>query len=172
MASKCNTGKNPIGPNQPPMGDVKNLVVTSTKYFEVPFHFIASQFTRRYPPEIPTWPTSDMSYTSSTNTPSLHQDSSSNEELRHVTLKELVYRILDTEVYQLRRHTRDYLNSIGKIPIIYKIPRYWASHRRTKPYSGETNIASNINDLIIDTISDVQPIVDITYSWLKKILNS
>ena len=81
MASKHNTGNNPIGPNQPATREVKNLVATPMKYFEVPSYFISSQFIKRYPTKIPTQPTLDLSYTSSPDTPSLQQDSSSNEEL-------------------------------------------------------------------------------------------
>ena len=72
MASKHNTRKNPIGPNQPPTREVKNSATTSTKYFKVPYDFITSQFTKRYKLDIPTQPTLDSSYTSLPNTSSPH----------------------------------------------------------------------------------------------------
>ena len=80
------------------MREVKNSTTTSKKYFEVPSDLITSQYTIIYPPEIPTQPTLDLSYTSSTDTAHQYQDSSLNEELRGVTLKEPLYHIPNTEV--------------------------------------------------------------------------
>lgn len=68
MSSKRNTGKNSIGPNQPPMQEVKNSATTSKKCFEVPSNFIASQYTEIYTPEIPTQPNLVPSYTFSPKT--------------------------------------------------------------------------------------------------------
>jgi hypothetical protein len=82
---------------------VKDSSTYSNKHFEVPSNFISSQFTRRYPLEIPTQPTPYLSYASSPDIP--HQDSSSNEDIRGVNLEEPLYLITKTKVNQLRRHT-------------------------------------------------------------------
>ena len=75
-----------------------------------------------------------------------------------------MYDIPNTEVDQLHCHIRDYLKSIGKIPIIYQIPRSQASQRRTQPYGGDQTLKSNIDDFIIDTILDTcQPIAIIAH---------
>ena len=79
MASRHNIEKSSRGPNQPHSREVKDSTTYSKKTFEVPSNFISSQLIKRYPPEIPTQPTIDMSYTSLTDIP--HQDSSSNEDL-------------------------------------------------------------------------------------------
>ena len=71
--------------------------------FEVPSDFISSQSIGRYPPEIPTQPNPDPSYTSSLDIP--QQDSSSNEELRGVSSEEPLYLIPKIEVNQLCHHT-------------------------------------------------------------------
>ena len=76
-----------------------------------------------------------------------------------------MYLILKIEVNQLHRHTREYLKSLGQIPIIYQIPRSRFSQRRTQPYGDGETLTSNIHDLIIDTISKIhQPIIDIAHS--------
>ena len=169
MDSKHNSGKNPIGLNQPPSRELKDPTTTSKKSFGVPFDFIASQYTRRYPPKIPTQPTPYPSYTHSPNTPNPHQDSSSNKGLRGVTLEEPLYHIPNTEVDQLHHHIWAYLKSIPQIPIIYQIPRSRASQRRTQPYGDDETLISNIDDLIINTIFDIrQPITTIAQSEISK----
>ena len=75
MASKCNTRKNRSGPNQPPSREVKDSA--SKKLIDFPTFY----FFERYPPYIPSQSTHGPSYTSSPDTPDLHLDSSSNEEL-------------------------------------------------------------------------------------------
>ena len=76
-----------------------------------------------------------------------------------------MYLISKAEVNQLRHHTRAYLKSLGQIPIIYEIPRSRFSQRRTQPYGDGETLTSNIDDLIIDTISEIhQPIIDIAHS--------
>ena len=147
----CNTENNSTSPNQLYSREVKYLATTSKKHFEVPSNFISSQFTRWYPPKIPIQPIPDMSYTSSPNIP--HQDSSSNEEIRGVTLKEPLYLVPITKFNQLHNHTQTYLKSLGQIPIIDQIPRSWVSQRRTPPYGYDKTLTSSIDDLIIDTIS-------------------
>ncbi|CAF4436020.1 unnamed protein product, partial [Adineta steineri] len=99
---------------------------------------------KQYPLNIPIQTTLDPYYTSSPDIP--HQESSSNEELQSVYSEEPLYLIPKTEVNQLRRHTRAYL-------------------KRTQPYGDGETLTSNIDDLIIDTISDIrQPIIDIAHS--------
>ena len=49
--------------------------------FEFPLDYNASQHTERYPPDITTPTILDPTYTSSPDTPTQHQDSSSNEEI-------------------------------------------------------------------------------------------
>jgi hypothetical protein len=57
-----------------------------------------------------------------------------------------------------------YLKSLGQISIIYQIPRPQFSQRRTQPYGDGETRTSNIDDLIIDTISEIhQPIIDIAH---------
>ena len=163
----CNTKYISIGPNQPHSREVKDSSTSSKKPFEVPYDFISSQLTRGYPPKIPTQPTLDPSYTYLYDLP--HQDSSSNEELRGISLEEPLYLIPKTEVNQLRRHTRAYLKSLGQIPIIYQIPRYQVSQRRTQPYGHDDTFTSSIDDLIIDTIFEIrQPITDIAHYETSK----
>ena len=82
---------------------MEHLENDSKNTFEVPFDFISSQSIERYPPNIPTQPTLDPSYTSSSDIP--HQDSSSNKELLGVSFEEPFYLIPNTEVNQLHRHT-------------------------------------------------------------------
>jgi hypothetical protein len=75
-----------------------------------------------------------------------------------------LYLIPKTEVNQLRRHTRAYLKSLGQIPIIYQIPRYRFSQRRTQPYGDSKTLTSNIYDLIIDKNFEIhQPIIYIAH---------
>ena len=153
----------PTGPNQPHSCEVEHLAIYSKNTFEIPFNFISSQTTERYPPKIPIQPTPYPSYTSSPNIP--HQDSSSDEEIQGVSSNKPLYLIPKTEVNQLCHHTRAYLKSLGQIPIIYQIPRSQFSQRRTQPYGDGETLTSNIDDLIIDTISGIcQPIIDVAHS--------
>ena len=105
MARKYDTGKNPTCPNQPPSQEFKDSIATSKRSFELPFDFITSQHTGRYPLDIPTPTILDLTYTSSPNTPTQHQDSCSNEEIRGVTPKEALYHVPNTEFDQLHHHT-------------------------------------------------------------------
>lgn len=163
MASNHSTGKNTSGPNQPLSREVKDSV--SKK----PLEFPTFDPSRRYSSHIPSQSTPDLTYTSSLETPNPNQDPSLNEEIHRVTPEEPVYRIPNKKVDQLHRHTHAYLQSIGQIPIIYQIPRSRTSHRRTKPYSENEIIASSIDDLIINTISDIrQSIETIAHSETKK----
>ncbi|CAF4235589.1 unnamed protein product [Adineta steineri] len=163
MPNRHNTKKCSRRTNQPHSREVKDLAIASKKYFKVPFDFILSQFTERYPLEIPTQPTLDPSYTSSPDIP--HQESSSNEEIRGVSSKEPLYLIPKTEFNQLRRRTRAYLKSLCQIPIIYQIPRSRVSQRRTQPYGDAETLTSSIDDLIIDMIFEIhQPITEISHS--------
>lgn len=165
MASKCNTTNNSIDPNQSPTWENKIPATTSKKFFKVPSDFIASHHTRRYPLEIPTQTSPDISYTSSPNTPHQYKDSSLNEELWGVTMEDPLYHIPNTEVDQICCHTRAYFKSIGKIPIIYQIQISWASQRRAQLYSDDKTLTSNIDNLIINAIWKIhQPIVDIAHS--------
>ena len=77
MASRCNSEKSSMGPNQPHSWEVKDSVSASKKSFEVPYDFILSQFIGWYPPVIPTQSTLDPSYISSPDIPP--HDSSSNK---------------------------------------------------------------------------------------------
>ena len=71
--------------------------------------------------------------------------------------------------FLFHRHTRAYLQSIGQIPIIYQVPRSRASHRRTQPFSENKTLTSSIDDLIIDTISEIkQPIEAISHFETKE----
>ena len=92
MASKCNTRKNTSGPNQSPLQEVKDS--TSKK----PLDFPTFEFSERYSPQIPSQSTLDPTYTSSLKTLDPHQDYSSNEKLRDVTLEEPLYFIPNTKV--------------------------------------------------------------------------
>ena len=76
-----------------------------------------------------------------------------------------MFLIPNNKVNQLHRHTRAYLQSIGQILVIYQISRAHTSHRRTQPYGENETRASTIDDLIIDTISEVrEPIATISHS--------
>ena len=147
MASKCSTGKNTSGQNQPPLHKVKDSL--SNK----PLEFPPFDPFRCYSTHISCQSTNDPTYTYSPETPNPNPDPSLNKELRGVTLEEPMYRIPNNEVNQLHRHTRSYLQSISQIPIIYQIPRARTSSRRTQPYDENETLASSIDDLIIDTIS-------------------
>ena len=103
MASRHNTKKISIGPNQPHSQELEHPAIDSKNTFEVPFNFISSQTIERYHPEIPIQPTLDPSYTSSPNI--RNQDSYSNEELQGVSSEIPLYLIPKTEVNQLHRHT-------------------------------------------------------------------
>ena len=73
-----------------------------------------------------------------------------------------MYCIPNTEVDHLCHHTQPHLKSIRKIPIIYQILRSQDSKKRNQLYGDEETLASNIDNLIIDTISYIrQPISDI-----------
>ena len=87
--------------------------------------------------------------------PIKHQDYYSNEEIHGTTPKEALYNVPNTGVDKLHCCTKAYLKSIIKIPIIYQIPRSRASQRRTQPYDEDVTHISNIDDLIIDNISDI-----------------
>ena len=92
-------------------------------------------------------------------------DPSLNENLHGAKPEEHVYWIQNNEVDQLRWHIHVDLQSIGQIPIVYKIKRVVTSSRRTQPYGENETLASNIYDLIIDTISEIrQPIAAIAHS--------
>ena len=76
-----------------------------------------------------------------------------------------MYHIPNIEVDRIRHHTQAYLKSIGQIYVIYKISISRDSQRRTQPYGDDQTLTSNIDNLIIDTISKIrQPIADITHS--------
>lgn len=154
MASKHSTKKNSTSPNQPPLREIKNSAALSKKYFELSSNFISSQHTRTYPPNFPTQTTPDPSYTSSPYSPIQNQDSSSNEEIIVLTPEEPLYHVPNIEVDQLRHCAQSYLKSIDEIPIIYQIPRSQAS-QRTQPYDEDETLISNIDDLIINTISEI-----------------
>ena len=139
MASKHSTGKKTSGPNQPPSHEVK--VPISNK----PIEFPTFDPSRRYYPHIPSQSTSDLTYTSSPETPDPNPDSSLNEELCGVTPEDLAYHILNNEVDQLRQHTCSYLQSISQIPIIYQIPRSRTSQRRTQPFDEDETLTSSID---------------------------
>ena len=137
---------------------MEHPTIDSKNSFKVRFDLISSQTTKRYPTEIPIQPTLDPSYTCS-------PDSSSKEELQGISSKEPLYLIPTTKFNQMCLHTRAYLNYLGQIPIIYQIPRSQFSQRRTEPYGDSETLTSNIDDLIIDTISEIhQPITKIDHS--------
>ena len=98
MGSKHGTRKNTIWPNQPPSRELKESVATSKRPFKLPYYFIASQHTRRYPPNISTPTILDMTYTSSLDSPTWHQDSSSNEEIWGVTFEEALYHAPNSKI--------------------------------------------------------------------------
>ena len=159
MASKHSTRKNTSIQNQPPSCEVRNSL--SNK----PLEFPTFDHSRRYSPHIPSQSTPDRTYTSSPKTPNPNPDFSLNEELHGITPDESMFLIPNNEVNRLHRHTCAYLQSIGQILVIYKIPRALSSHRRTQPYGENKTLASIIYDLIIDTISEIkEPIETIAYS--------
>ena len=91
-------------------------------------------------------------------------DPSLNEELCGITPEDLVYQIPNNEFNHLHRHTYAYLQYIGQIPIVYQIPRDHSSHGRTQPYGENKTLDSSIDDLIIDTASEIkQPITTIPH---------
>ena len=146
-------------PNQPPLQEVKELALKK------PLYFPTLEFSRRYTPQIPLQSTLDPTYTSLPKTPDPHQDSSLNEELQGVTSEEPLYRIHNTEIDQLHHHTQAYLKSICQIPIIYPIPRSRVSQKITQPFGENENLTPSIDNLIIDTILDIQqPIATISHS--------
>ena len=101
MVSKNRTGKNTNGPNQRPSQEVKDSTTTSKK----PLDFPTFEFSRRYPPQIPSQAIPNPTYTSSLDTLDPHQDSSLNEELRGVTPEDPLYQIPNTELDHLHCHT-------------------------------------------------------------------
>ena len=113
----------------------------------------------RYSPHIPSQSTPNPTYTSSPETPNPNMDSSLNEELHVVTPNDHVFLIPNNEVNQLHRHTHAYLKSISQIPAIYQIPRARTSQRRTQPYCDNETLVATIDDLIIDTISDIRELI-------------
>jgi hypothetical protein len=87
-----------------------------------------------------------------------------NEEIHGVTLEELAFLVPNNEVNQLCRHTCPYLKSISQVPAIYQIPRARSSQRRTRPYGENETLAATIDDVIIDTISEIRdPIATIEH---------
>jgi hypothetical protein len=171
MASKHSTRKNTSGQNQPPLRKVTNSL--SNK----PLEFPTFDPSRRYCPHIPSQTTPDPTYTSSPETPNPNLDPSQTtpdptytsspetpnpnldpsliEDLCSVTPDEPVFLVPNKEVNDLHQHTHAYLQSIGQIPVIYKIPRARSSHRRTQPSGENQTLDSIINDFIIDTISEI-----------------
>ena len=97
---------NTSDPNQPPSYEVKDLV--SKKPIDP-----TSNFYERYSRHIPSQSTPKPTYTSSLENIDPHLDSSLNEELRGVTLKETLYRIPNKKFNQLYRHTQAYLKFIN-----------------------------------------------------------
>ena len=67
-----------------------------------------------------------------------------------------MFLVPNKEVNQLHRHTHSYLKYIGQIPAIYQIPRDRSSIRRTEPYGENDTLDATIDNLIIDTISDIR----------------
>ena len=153
MACKHSTRKNTSSPTQPQSCEVKDLV--SHK----PLNFPPFYFSRRYSHHIPLQSPLDPTYTSSPKSFDLHQDSSLNEELQGLTPKDHLYHMPKIEVDYLHHHTQAYLKYIGQIPIIYQIPRSHGSHKRAQPFGEDDTLTSSINDLIIDTISDIRQLV-------------
>ena len=159
MASKHSTGKNTSSQNHSPSREVTN------SHSSKPLEFPTFDPSERFSTHIPSQSTPDLTYTSSPETSNPNTDPSLNEELRGVTLEEPMFRISNNEVNHLCRKTYAYLQSIGQIPIIYQIPRDCTSYSRTQPYGENEKLASNIDDLIIDTISTIrQPIASISHS--------
>lgn len=78
-----------------------------------------------------------------------------------ITLEEDVYRVLNTNVDQLRRHTQAYLRSIDEIPIIYQIPISRSCQGITQPYGEDKILISNIEDLIIDIILEIRQLIPV-----------
>ena len=154
IASKHSTENNTSGQNQPPSCEVTNSL--SNK----PLEFPTLDPSSRYSPHIPFQSTPDPTYTYSPKIPNPNPDSSLNEEPHIVTPDEIMFLIPNNEVNQLRQHTHVYLQSIDQIPIIYQIPRACTSHIRTQPYSENDTLASTIDDLIIDTISEIIELIE------------
>ena len=150
MASKRRIGKNTSVQNQPPSREVND------SFSNKPLEFPTFDTSRHYSPHIPSQSTPNLTYTSSPETLDPNQDPYLNKELHDVTLEDPVYRIPNNKFDEILRHTRAYLKSIDQIPILYQIPRSRTSHRRTQPYSENMTLYSIINDLIIDTISDIR----------------
>ncbi|CAF4356329.1 unnamed protein product, partial [Adineta steineri] len=153
MASQHSIGKDTSGQNQPPSRETKRSF--SHKTLEFPTYDLSG----RYTPKFPSRSTPNPIYTSSPNTPNPNTQSPSNEELRGVTPEEPLFLVPNNE-------------SIGQIPTIYQIPRAQSSQRRTQPYGENETLAATINDLIIDSISEIiDPIKTIDYQGETRFLN-
>ena len=87
MVSKCSTGKNTSGQNQPPSCEVTNSL--SNK----PLEFPTFDPSRQYSPHIHSQSTTDRTYISSPETPNPNIDPSLNEEINNVTPKEPAFLI-------------------------------------------------------------------------------
>ena len=96
MASNCSTGKDTNDQNQPPLHEVKRLLLNK------PLEFTTYDPSGRYTPNIPSRSSLDPSYTSSPDTPNPNPDSSSNKELHGVTPDEPMFIIPNNEVNHLR----------------------------------------------------------------------
>ena len=81
-------------------------------------------------------------------------ESPSNKELCGVTPEDSMFLVPNNEVNQLCQHTRAYLKSIGQIP------RAWSSQKRTRPYGENKTLAATIDDLILDTISEIRALIE------------
>ncbi|CAF4140590.1 unnamed protein product [Adineta steineri] len=137
MASQRSTGKDTSSQNQPPSCETKRSL--SNK----PLAFPTYDPSGRYTPNFPSRSTPDPTYTSSLDTPNPNPKSPSKEELHGVTPDESVFLVPNNE-------------SIGQISAIYQIPRARSSQRRTQPYGENETLATTIDDLIIDTISEIR----------------
>ena len=130
-----------------------------------PFEFPTFDPSGRYSPHISSHSTPNPTYTSSPETSNLNPDSYLIKEPHGVTPEEPMFWVSNNKVNQLCWHTHAYLQSTSQILVIYKIPRARTSHRRTQPYGENETLASSIDDLIIDTISEIrQQIVSISHS--------
>ncbi|CAF4289801.1 unnamed protein product, partial [Adineta steineri] len=158
MASQCSTGKDTSSQNQPPLHENKRSLSHKT------LEFTTYDPSGRYTPKFPSQSTPDPTYTSSPDTLNPNTESPSKEEFHGVTPDAPMFLVPNNEVNQLRQHTRAYLKSISQIPAIYKIPRARFSQRTTQPYGENETLAATIDDLIIDTISEIRdPITTIEH---------
>ena len=150
MAKKSSTRNNKSSQNKPPSREVKDSLSNKPLEFPTfdPFGW--------YSTHIPSQTTPDVTYTSSPETPNPNLDPSLNKEHHGVTPEDPVFLVPNKEVNQLCWRTCAYLQSIGQIPVIYQIPRARSSHRQTLSYSENETLTSAIDDLIIDTISEIR----------------